>query len=409
MAKTEASNAIDAAAGTTTAGQATSDAGETRGSRAAEALLFSVLDSAPQAIVLVDADGRVAYLNKEAERLYGYGRKEVLGGLVEVLVPERFREAHPAHRTAYAADPSAGPMSGDIEAFGRRKDGTEFPAQVTVSPAMVGERLCLVALVRDMSENRRLEEAKREMQLELAEAYKKERGVAEHLREVNDMKDALMRSVSHDFRIPLTAVLGFAETLQKNGYRLSAEESSGMVNRIAANARRLRDLISDLMDLDRSSGGVLDLQRSPTDVGQLVERVVGDLGLPDGAVEIDVEPVVAEVDAGLVERIVENLVVNARHHTPPGTPVWARVRSDASGVLILVEDAGPGVPEEIKGMIFEPFRRGREGEVQAPGQGIGLSLVAEFAKLHGGRAWVEDRTGGGASFRVFLPKARARA
>jgi signal transduction histidine kinase len=114
---------------------------------------------------------------------------------------------------------------------------------------------------------------------------------------------------------------------------------------------------------------------------------------------------VVSVDAPKVERMLENLLSNAARHTPPGARIWLRVRPEAGGVLLLVEDEGPGIPDDLKESVFEAFRRGPTAS--GPGSGIGLSLVARFAELHGGRAWVEDRPGGGASFRVFLPSGDA--
>jgi two-component system sensor histidine kinase MtrB len=116
-----------------------------------------------------------------------------------------------------------------------------------------------------------------------------------------------------------------------------------------------------------------------------------------------VEPVVAWVDPAKVERVVENLLTNAGRHTTPDTPVWVRVVRRDEGVLLTVEDAGGGVPRELRAALFEPFRQGPAAAAHAPGVGIGLSLVARFAELHGGRAWVQDRPGGGASFQVLLP------
>jgi signal transduction histidine kinase len=118
---------------------------------------------------------------------------------------------------------------------------------------------------------------------------------------------------------------------------------------------------------------------------------------------VTVDPVYANVDAAQVERIVENLVTNAIRYTPAGTGIWLSAESATGGVLLSIDDAGPGIPAEIRESIFEPFRQGNEVIAHSPGVGIGLSLVARFAELHGGRAWVEDREGGGAAFRVFLP------
>jgi signal transduction histidine kinase len=119
--------------------------------------------------------------------------------------------------------------------------------------------------------------------------------------------------------------------------------------------------------------------------------------------------VVAHVDPAKIERIVENLLANADRHTPPDTPVWVKLARQDQGVLIAVEDAGSGVPPELRAALFEPFRQGPEAPTRAPGVGIGLTLVARFAELHGGRAWVEERPGGGSSFRVLLPDSPASA
>ncbi len=138
-----------------------------------------------------------------------------------------------------------------------------------------------------------------------------------------------------------------------------------------------------------------------TEVARESEQITG------RHIRVAADEVVAAVDGPKVERIVENLCINAARHTPEGTPVWVRVRALDDGCLIIVDDAGPGVPDELKERIFEPFKQGPTTSPQSPGVGIGLSLVARFAALHGGRAWVEDRPGGGASFRVFLKDQRS--
>ena len=119
--------------------------------------------------------------------------------------------------------------------------------------------------------------------------------------------------------------------------------------------------------------------------------------------EVDAPALVVALDAPKVERIVENLITNALRHTPNGARVWVAAAATDGGALIRVEDEGPGIPEDLRDEIFEPFRQGPSISPHAPGVGVGLSLVSRFAELHGGRAWVEDRAGGGAAFRVYLP------
>jgi signal transduction histidine kinase len=165
-------------------------------------------------------------------------------------------------------------------------------------------------------------------------------------------------------------------------------------------------LLNDLLDLDRLAQPTVTPEREYVDVGELVERVVKEIvaEFPEHRpVHVDACPLRLEVDPPKVERIVENLLANAVRHTPPGTPVWVRVEPRDQGALLTVEDAGPGVPEHLREAIFEPFRQGPAPASHAPGLGVGLALVRVFAQLHGGGAWVEERQGQGASFRVHLP------
>jgi signal transduction histidine kinase len=170
-----------------------------------------------------------------------------------------------------------------------------------------------------------------------------------------------------------------------------------------SNSRKLDRMVADLLDLDRLTRGIVEPKLSDTDVGALVRHLVGETDFLDGQrVTVEAEPVVLAVDASKIEHIVENLLTNAVRHTSPASHIWVRVAAEDGGAMITVEDDGPGVPDDMKEAIFEVFQRGPEA-AGTPGTGIGLSLVARFAGLHGGRAWVEDRTGGGASFHIFLP------
>jgi two-component system, OmpR family, sensor histidine kinase KdpD len=220
------------------------------------------------------------------------------------------------------------------------------------------------------------------------------------------MKNTFLEAVSHDLRTPLTSILGSAITLEQSGLHLEHNEALDLVGRIASNARKLERLLSDLLNLDRLQRGIVTPQRRPTDVGALARLACAQTELlGDRRVDLQIEPAIVNVDAAKVERIVENLLVNAARHTPPDAQLWVRVRPEGDGVLIVVEDDGPGIPLEQRAAVFEPFRQLPGASDHAPGVGIGLSLVARFAELHGGRAWAEERAGGGASLHVLLPGA----
>jgi PAS domain S-box-containing protein len=238
----------------------------------------------------------------------------------------------------------------------------------------------------------------------LVEAYEQERGLAERLRSLDEMKTTFLHAVSHELRTPLSAIMGMALTLERDTSLLASHEGAELLGRIAANARKLNHLLSDLLDLDRLDRGILEPRRKQTDVAALVRRVLEEMQLAsDRTVHVQAEPLVLSLDGPKVERIVENLLANAARHTPAGTSLWLTVSGRDDGVEIIVEDEGAGVPEPLRNAIFEPFTQGPDAPTHSPGVGIGLSLVAKLAALHGGRAWVQDRPGGGASFRVFLP------
>jgi K+-sensing histidine kinase KdpD len=227
---------------------------------------------------------------------------------------------------------------------------------------------------------------------------------AQRLQALDEMKNMFLDAVSHELRTPLAAVLGIALTLGREDVPLSETETADLLARLTSNAKKLDRLLSDLLDLDRLARGIVEPIRKPTDLGDLVQTMTESTDLLGSrTTHLEVTPVVLEVDPAKIERIVENLLANAGRHTPEGGDVWVRVDAESSGALITVDDQGAGVPDALKEAIFEPFRQGPERSQHSPGVGIGLSLVARFAELHGGWAWVEDRPGGGASFRVFLP------
>jgi signal transduction histidine kinase len=244
---------------------------------------------------------------------------------------------------------------------------------------------------------------------ELETALRREYAAADRLRAMSQMKDTFLRAVSHDLRTPLTAMHGVAVTLERTKLNLPREQALDLIKMMIEKTRKMDRLLADLLDLNRMEEGILEPNRTLIDISVLAHRVVEEVDQLRGwPIEIDAEPVRAAVDAPKVERIVENLLLNTTRHTPPGTQVWVRAHADERDLELIVEDAGPGVPAELAGSIFEPFRQGQASPTapvgkQGKGVGIGLSLVARFAQLHGGRAWVAERPGGGASFHVFLP------
>ena len=243
----------------------------------------------------------------------------------------------------------------------------------------------------------------------LTDSLDSEQQAAERLRFLDGVKDTLLQTVSHDLRNPIWAMLLLTDVLadDADGTRpLPADTRSGIISKIQHSARQMERLLEDILDSDPMC--TVNGNHDPCEVGDVVNRVLAEVDLGrDHPLEVTLAPVQADVDPAHLERIVENLLSNARQHVPPGVPIWVTVASCQGGMVFSVEDAGPGVPPDIAGSIFEPFRRGHAAA--GVGLGLGLSLVARFAQLHSGRAWAEERQGGGAAFRVFLPSPDAPA
>jgi PAS domain S-box-containing protein len=249
----------------------------------------------------------------------------------------------------------------------------------------------------DITEQKQAEER-------LVRALETEKQASSRIRALHEMQNSFLQAVSHELRTPLTSILAGSLMLARDEGAIPPTQAKELLGRMAANAQKLNRLLTNLLDVDRMSRGFVEPHRAMVDLTRLTASVLKDLSADKHPITLTTDhPVPASVDAAHIERIIENLVSNAVRYTPAGTPIWVSVEDVGDGVLLTVEDAGAGVAEDLREEIFQPFRQGNETVPHSPGVGIGLSLVAQFAALHDGRAWVEDREGGGASFKVYLP------
>jgi PAS domain S-box-containing protein len=353
----------------------------------------TLIEQMPAITYLEDPGGRVRYVSPQSATMLGYTpedwddevdlRSRIVDPADQGLLPTA-DDADEVRDTTYRVHTRDGRERWlhDVARIVRDERGSSTGRQGVILD--VTERYAAQALARDLQV---------------------ERQAIERLRAMDEMKNTFLQAVSHDLRTPLAAILGLAVTMGRDDVAFDRQETRELADRIAQNARRLDRLVTDLLDLDRITRGDVELVFRPTDVGALATDIVGSTDVLEGReVSVRTDPVVVPIDVPKVERIVENLLGNAAKHTPPAAHVWVRVKAWEDGALLIVEDDGPGVPPGDRDRIFEAFRRsGSEASAYAPGMGVGLSLVARFAELHDGGAWVEERPGGGASFRVFLP------
>ncbi|MFL5766693.1 MAG: PAS domain-containing protein, partial [Actinomycetota bacterium] len=370
--------------------------------RAAERRYRSLVENIPAVTYVESVDtgpDREVFMSPQIESILGYTEEEWTS--VEDFWDSRI---HPEDLEVVSREDERTDANGEpfrVEYRFRHKDGhwiwlSESAARVNDED---GNPRYWQGFMLDITE-------RKDAQRAVEHALAVEREATTRLRALDDMKNTFLQAVSHDLRTPLAAILGLAVTLERADIDLDVEEGHDLARRIAGNARKLDRLVTDLLDLDRLARGIVEPKLHPSDISMLVPRIVHESEVSSTReVIVEATPVVVPVDASKLERIVENLLSNTVRHTPANSRVWVRVEPADDGAVIAVEDEGAGIEPEYRAAIFEPFRQGPNAPTHSPGVGVGLSLVARFAELHGGRAWVEERDGGGSSFRVFLPAA----
>ncbi|HLF12707.1 MAG TPA: PAS domain-containing sensor histidine kinase, partial [Gammaproteobacteria bacterium] len=289
------------------------------------------LDAAPDAMVIVDSEGTIAFVNTQAEAMFAYSRAELIGQPVEVLLPERFRNHHPTHRTGYFLSPRPRPMGAGLELFALRKDGTEFPAEISLGPVQTEHGLFVSSAIRDITDRKTVES-------ELI-AARKEADTA------NRAKSAFLAAASHDLRQPL-------QTLTLLGGVLSRAVPSGSkaADAVAGQAQALQsmaELPNSLLDISKLEAGAVKPDIADCPVQVIFERLRGEFTALAAAkgLELIVEDCddVVHTDPTLLGQIIRNLVANAIRYTGDG---WVRLRSLglAAAVRIEVLDSGVGIP-----------------------------------------------------------------
>ncbi len=374
-----------------------------RDSKALEARYREMLESTPDGIVIVNATGHILIANTQAEQLFGYGTDELRARPIEQLLPERFRGVHTGHRGRYFDQPRKRGMGVGLELYGLRKDGTEFPVEISLSPLTDGEMPLVMSAIRDVSERRRFEKALQDKNVELEMA--------------NRAKDSFLASMSHELRTPLNAVIGFTGTLlMKLPGELNPEQTR-QLEIVRGNARHLLALINDLLNLARIEAGKVEVHPEPTECCSLVREIAATLqpqALAKGLellVETPPADVVCHTDRRALNQILINLAGNAIKFTEAGhvrIGLTVREAEPARGrsIVFAVEDSGPGISAQEQAMLFEAFVQGQAARVNAvEGSGLGLHLSRKLAGLLGGELDCRSAPGEGSTFVLVLKEA----
>ena len=350
------------------------------------------LESSPNGMLLVDREGKIVLVNKQVEMIFGYAREELLGKMVEVLLPERARDHHRDLRQGYQGQPSTRRMGEGRSLFGSRKDGNEVPVEIGLTPIHTKEGDFVLASIIDISQRKKAEEQLRQTH----EALEKR---------VLDLEE-YSYTISHDLRAPLRAVEGFSRILLKKAAGRLGPDEQGLLERIAKAVSRMDHLIEDVLSFGRTAHKPVEI--TPVDLNFLLEDILARYPMPNATVRVLGSLAPVNGNEGLLTQILTNLLINAVKFVPidrkPAVEIATEKRGDR--VRLTVKDNGMGIPAAFREKIFKPFER-IPGPIAQEGTGIGLAIVKKAAERMGGNVGVESEPTAWSKFWIDLPGVTA--
>ena len=353
-----------------------------------ESYFRTLLESAPDAMVIVDTEGLITIVNTQTEIMFGYTRRELLGKPIEMLLPERLHEQHLRHRRAYVKEPMLRPMGQGLELPGRRKNGDEFPVEISLSPVESENGRFVSSTIRDVTERVHMEKAINAARQEAERA--------------NKANTAFLAAASHDLRQPVQALSLLNGALRRT---VKDERALAMIESQENSLTAMTNLLNSLLDISRLDAGAIAPEIEEFPISRVIDRLAAEFGrqaqhkgLKFSATSC---PTVVRSDVSLLGEILQNLVSNAIRYTESGE-VTLTCRSTPSVCRLEVRDTGVGIAEDELESIFLEFNQGSSKTATKEGFGLGLAIVRRLADLLDVRIGVESTVGEGSCFSLEI-------